>query len=182
MMIRSGEYEKTDNPIGYADYEATPHDILVKMVTRYPFEENDCFVDFGCGKGRVICFSAENGCKNVIGIEYNKKIFESLQKNIEELYRDTIRIFNLKAEDWRCAPETNKCYFYNPFYLKYFIKVLHNILNCSERQVIYLFLYDAAMGYQTFLSRQKYIRLTEVIKGNHGQGDLMIYTINRSML
>lgn len=178
-MLRSDEYEKTDNPTGYADYEATPREILVEMVEKYPFDKNDCFVDFGCGKGRVICFSAENGCRNVIGIEYNKKIFESLQRSIEGTYINTLRIFNQKAEEWHGVPEVNKCYFYNPFYLKYFIKVFNNILSYSKRKKIYLFLYDAAIEYKKFLSKKKYVNLVEVIKGDHGWGNLMVYIIDR---
>lgn len=173
------DHEKTDNPKGYADYEATPYKVLIKMLEKYPFDKTDCFADFGCGKGRVICFSANNGCNNVIGIEYNKKIFEDLLQNVKKIGGESISVINQKAEEWHCVPELNRCFFFNPFYLKHFIKVYYNILHYSKRKTIHLFLYDAAVEYQKFLNKQKDVCLVDIIQGDPGQGNLMIYIIKR---
>lgn len=180
LNVETEGYQKVGNPLGYAQYDATPYEMLIKMIEMYPFSKNDCFVDFGCGKGRVVCFAANNGCKNVIGIEFNKSLYKTLLKNLDEVKNsEHIRVFNQKAETWKIEPELNKCFFYNPFYLKYFIKVYNNIIRYSQSKDILLFLYDAASEYQSFLNSRKNVFLENRIKGEAGLGDLLIYRVSR---
>ena len=42
-----------DNKINYM-YEPFPYRKLIHLFKCYPFEENDGFIDIGCGKGRVL--------------------------------------------------------------------------------------------------------------------------------
>lgn len=180
LNIETEGYMKINNPIGYAEYDATPYEVLNRMIEEYPFSMEDCFVDFGCGKGRVVCFAADNGCCNVIGIEFNEIIYEILLENISKIqHSNNIRTFNQKAETWAIDPKLNKCFFYNPFYLKYFIKVYNNIIRYSQSKNILLFLYDAASEYQKFLNSQKNVILEKCIKGGRGLGDLLIYRVRR---
>ncbi|MGL5381779.1 class I SAM-dependent methyltransferase [Clostridium sp.] len=174
-------YKKTNNKKSYANYDATPYQVLEYMTTYYPFDKDDYFVDFGCGLGRVICFVALNGCKNVIGIEVNKEIFEQLEKNVEKnKHKGNIEIINQCAEKALINPRVNKCFFYNPFYLKHFIKVFYNLISQTSEELIYIFLYDAAIEYIKFLDTQNNVKLDRIINFTGGAGDLFIYKIERT--
>ena len=171
---------RVNNPIGYAEYDATPYEVLNRMIEEYPFSDQDCFADFGCGKGRVVCFAANNGCCNAVGIEFNKKLYGILLDNISKTQcRDNIRTFNQKAETWEIDRNLNKCFFYNPFYLKYFVKVYNNVIRYSRSKNILFFLYDAASEYLRFLNSQKNVVFEKCIKCGDGLGDLWVYSVRR---
>ena len=180
LFDRTEGYERVNNPHGYAEYDATPYLVLEKMILEYPFVEDDCFVDFGSGKGRVICFAAEHGCHNVIGIEYNEGLYlESLENIRNFALMDCINVYNQKAETYIEYENVNKCFFYNPFYLKYFIKVYKNIVQYSKIRNVLFFLYDAAIEYRRFLATQKNVKLETCIRINDICGKLWVYSVNR---
>ena len=179
LCIETEGYLKLNDNIGYAAYEATPYSVLEKLVSCYPFQKEDCFVDFGCGLGRVICFVANSGCNNVIGIEVNTALFKLLRKNVKSSgLSKRISIYHQKAEKAFIPPEVNKCFFYNPFYLKYFIKVYNNLINYSNSETILLFLYDAAKEYIAFLESKVNVILEACIDCGTKCGNLYVYRVN----
>ncbi|MBQ8175054.1 MAG: class I SAM-dependent methyltransferase [Clostridia bacterium] len=180
LNIRTEGYMNVGNPVGYAEYDATPYSILEKMVQAYPFAPEDCFVDFGCGKGRVICFAANHGCQNVIGVEYNDQIYQALSENVVgSRQRAHIRIVHGRAETLEIDQRLNKCFFYNPFYLKYFIKIYNNIMNFSRAKSVLLFMYDAAEEYRRFLNRQKNAVCESRIRDRDSMRELLVYRVSR---
>lgn len=172
LKIDTEGYKKISTKRGYANYDATPYYVLYRLFKDYEFDENDCLVDFGCGLGRVICFASVMGCRKVIGIEVNEFIFHKLQKNVRQ-YK--VEVINSAAEKVNLN-NVNKCFFFNPFYLKYFIKVFNNLMNLSRKKIT-LFLYDPAKEYIDFLKREPNVRLQEKKKYGSQYGYIYIYII-----
>ena len=90
------------------------------------------FVDFGCGKGKVLFIASEYNFSRIIGIEYSCYLSHSAMRNIHS-YRSN----NQKCYDLQCiyidATEftlpTGCCvlYFFAPFSNKLFTKILDNL-------------------------------------------------------
>lgn len=62
-------------------YEYTPYYILGMIFRRIPLYENEVFADYGCGKGRVVCFASRFPFKRVIGLEFNPELAAAARKN-----------------------------------------------------------------------------------------------------
>lgn len=132
----------------FANYVPTSYYFLEKVFSYFPFHSQDHIVDFGCGKGRVLFMAAHNLCKYVTGYEINdvrrKVLFNNIQsyqskfgeKTVFNIYSD---VQDMRLDDLRDA---NKFFFFSPFHLKIYMKVLNNLLNSMNRSSnISLYLY-----------------------------------------
>ncbi len=63
---------------------------------------NYCFVDYGCGKGRVMAEAVRHPFKSVIGIDFAKELCEACKANLEKVRStSTLR---------RCASFSGGCH------------------------------------------------------------------------
>lgn len=172
----------------YNRYEATPYHALNRLFAKYSFDEGDRVVDFGCGRGRVTFYMHHHFNVAVTGVEANDKTFDELMKN-EEVYR---RKMNDKcaplqfdfalAEQYDVHDDDNVFYFFNPFSLKIFRKVVNNILHSLKRRKrrMDLILYYPLPEFIRFLQNKTPFELMNRIKapGEHGKyGEFLIYRI-----
>ncbi|MGN0437175.1 MAG: class I SAM-dependent methyltransferase [Lachnospiraceae bacterium] len=157
----------------YYRYEPTSYsglicafDALEGVISKY-----DRLVDFGCGKGRVLFYVNQRFQCEVCGIEIDEEVYEQALSNrayYNTKFRDSmdrIEIINGKAEEYEIHPEDTVFYFFNPFTLCIFEKVIHNILESvkSHPRKIYVMLYYPKEDYRKFLQYQKF-SLFRVIK------------------
>lgn len=166
----------------YLDYEPTKYTILAELFKKYVFEENDQFIDFGCGEGRVLISAVKMGCKNAIGVEVNKNVFDICQDNVNQCnMQESISLHNCAAEKYEICDTTNKFFFYNPFHLKIFILVLNHITeSISENyRENYLFFVGIREWYKVALEECERVQYVETLKLD-GQEDIDIYTILRA--
>ena len=122
----------------YHPYEPTPYFALDKLFENYNINEEDSIIDFGCGKGRLNFYLNYNFNCNVLGIEMdenfynqcleNKKEYLKKNKNIE----DKINFACVLAQEYKISYKDNKFYFFNPFSVHIFMKVVENILISYE--------------------------------------------------
>lgn len=113
-------------------YEPTPYKDLYLLFEKLKLKETDHFVDFGSGRGRV-CFYVHYLFKSfVYGIEINLPTFhESLinLQNYNNKYNSNNKIafINEYAENYEIKNFQNIFFFFNPFTVKIFKKVIYNI-------------------------------------------------------
>lgn len=136
-------------------YDTVEYSKLEKIIAFLQLNENDIFVDIGCGKGRIILYAAAKKLKKVIGIEYEKSLVDILRKNINSFkaLKTKIEIIQADAGTYEIT-EGTVFFLNNPFGYKTLIKVLENIRNStliSPRKVrivyqgkLYKVLLDAA--------------------------------------
>lgn len=172
----------------YNRYEATPYSALEQLTKEYPFEKNDHLVDFGSGRGRVTFYIHNRFNIPVTGIEANDKTFEEALEN-KKMYRK--RRKHLKApivfeyalaEQYEVSEEHNKFYFFNPFSIQIFKKVLTNILNSYKRKprTMDLILYYPLPDFTFYLQNHTPFTMINKIKviGDHGKyGKFEIYRL-----
>lgn len=115
-------------------YEATPYRDLNILFENLKLNEEDYLLDIGSGKGRI-CFYANYlfNCK-VDGVEadlvtYNESL-ENLKRFNEKYNKDNkIKFYHDYAEKFLIDPKHNVFFFFNPFSVQLFKRVIYNILN-----------------------------------------------------
>ena len=123
----------------YNRYEATSYFALETLFKEYTLSSNDCIVDFGCGIGRLSFYiNYYYNCK-ITGIEMNNNYFDiciNNKKNYLKNYnkeKNKIEFLNIFAEKYKISSTDNKFYFFNPFSVQLFMKVINNILISLEK-------------------------------------------------
>jgi len=155
----SGHKSEVNHSIHYHPYEPTPYSALVELFKHYEVRESDHIVDFGCGKGRLNFFINFHYQVPVVGIEMNPTFYKEAMKNRENYLKKTktskemIQFQGCLAEQYDIQATDNRFYFFNPFSVQIFMKVLKNILLSLERhkREVDLIFYYASDEYRYFL-------------------------------
>lgn len=156
----------------YNRYEATSYLALECLFKEYSLNNTDCIVDFGCGKGRLSFYINYYYNSKVTGIEMNNNYFNiclSNKKSYLKNYnkeKDKINFANVFAEEYEILPDENKFYFFNPFSLQIFIKVINNIYLSLEKhpREVELILYYPSDEYIYYLENYTGFTLSQEIK------------------
>ena len=97
------------------------------------------FVDFGCGKGRVLLAAARFGFKRVEGVEVATNLCRIAARNIA-LYKartglqTEFRIVELDAAQYEIQDDADYFYFFNPFGEDVMRSTLRNIVRSLDRR------------------------------------------------
>lgn len=156
----------------YHPYEPTPYNALEQLTKHYEVTAQDTIVDFGCGKGRLNFYLHYFFQAKVKGIEMNEDFYRAAMVNksnyIKKVKRidQSIQFLCSKAEQYEIQPEDNRFYFFNPFSVQIFMKVVNNILRSFENayREIDIILYYAHDEYRYFLEYQTSFRLIKEIE------------------
>ena len=155
----------------YHRYEPTPYEALEILFDRRPLCADDHVVDFGCGKGRLNFFIHKRFGAHVLGVEMDEDFYADAVRNkgmyLEENpdAEDRILFQQGFAQEYRIKPEDNRFYFFNPFSVQIFMKVVNNILLSAERhpREIEVILYYGSDDYMYYLEDQTAFSLEEEI-------------------
>ncbi|RLQ93780.1 class I SAM-dependent methyltransferase [Falsibacillus albus] len=159
----------------YHRYEPTPYEALERFFRHYPLKSSDRVVDFGCGKGRLNFFAHHLFQSTMIGVEMDELFYEQAVENRGRYFekkntnKRNIYFHCCLAETYEIHPEDNHFYFFNPFTVQIFMKVVNNILQSFEENPrrIDLILYYSSEDYIFYLENQTPFELFEEI-GLHG--------------
>ncbi|MFD1031954.1 SAM-dependent methyltransferase [Metaplanococcus flavidus] len=152
-------------------YEPTPYEHLKQLFNRHPIEEGDGLVDFGSGKGRLNFYAHDRfGCRTT-GVELNTNFCGEAKQNLADYGRnhrtglDRLRIQCGMAQDYEVQAEDTVFYFFNPFSVQIFMKVIDNILRSEETypREVKIILYYPTAEYIDFLDRSTVFELSESI-------------------
>ncbi|MEK4487808.1 SAM-dependent methyltransferase [Psychrobacillus sp. FSL H8-0484] len=122
----------------YNRYEATPYMALEALFDEYMCTNSDRFVDFGCGKGRFPFYIHHHLHVSVTGVEMSGQLYQEALENqgryMEKVKhsRASIRFEQILAEEYEVESKENRFYFFNPFSIQIFQKVISNILLSVE--------------------------------------------------
>ncbi|QJW47594.1 methyltransferase [bacterium BFN5] len=168
----SGEQKIFNQSSHYHRYEPTAYSLLELLSKQYHFTAADHIVDFGCGKGRLNFYINHFFDSTVTGIEMNTFFYkQALDNNRDYLKKhkkqiNKIIFFNCLAEEYAITPLDNKFYFFNPFSLQIFIKVIGNILTsvAAYERTVEIILYYPSYDYRYFLENNTPFGLVQEIK------------------
>ena len=114
-------------------YEPTPYSVLERLANTGIIRKNNTLLDYGCGKGRVDFFlSYQTRCTSV-GVEYDERIYNKAVENKESAISTGRVSFKAENAEYFAVPkEVDRIYFFNPFSVHIFMKVVENILISFE--------------------------------------------------
>lgn len=156
------EQEDFPQSYHYNRYEPTPYAALEKLFEHYEVKRDDVIVDFGCGKGRLNIYLNHFFDVTVTGVEMDEGFYREACDNRERYLehhkkkKGNIFFYHGLAEEYPIKPEEDVFYFFNPFSLQIFMKVVSNILFSTEKhpRKVQLVLYYPSHDYIYFLENQ----------------------------
>lgn len=172
-------------------YEPTLYMALEELFKNYNLSKNDHIVDFGCGMGRLIFYINYYFKSYVIGVEINERYYEEalinkinyVKKNKKS--EDKINFECNLAQQYEISTLDNKFYFFNPFSIQIFSKVINNILESYEENMrdMDVIMYYPSAEYLDFLDyKTPFILNKEVyLKDLYEKDDkekFVIYSLN----
>ncbi|EKN66715.1 methyltransferase [Neobacillus bataviensis LMG 21833] len=155
----------------YHPYEPTPYSALEELFRHYEVKSSDRVVDFGCGKGRLNFYLHYFFHATVVGVEMNELLYQAAVENQGSYERktkkggDRIQFHCCLAEEYVIDARENRFYFFNPFSIQVFRKIVDNILlsvGKAERG-IELVLYYPSADYIYFLENYTSFELKEEV-------------------
>lgn len=143
----------------YHRYEPTPYQALDELFRHYRLNDSDRVVDFGCGKGRLNFFIHHLFQSTVVGIEMNEEFYKEAEANRESYLKkgntksDNLYFYHCLAEEYTIHPKDNRFYFFNPFSVQIFMRIINNILFSVEQSPrdIEIVLYYSSDDYVHYL-------------------------------
>nr|WP_233711310.1 methyltransferase domain-containing protein [Lederbergia citrisecunda] len=191
MNIKTeGEQKGFNQSFHYHRYEPTPYSGLDILFNHYELKKDDHVVDFGCGKGRLLFYIHHLYKSFVTGIEMNKDLYHDALENKKRYIKqrsgkDNIHFQCCLAEEYEIHPQDNRFYFFNPFTIQIFMKVVNHILQSVEQfqRDVELILYYSSDDYIFYLENQTSFELkNEIIipdlYQNNPHEKFLIYSLN----
>lgn len=187
LNIKTEKIQKgSDDSPHYNRYEPTPYGALESLFAQFELKSTDHVVDFGCGKGRLNFFIHHRFSSTVTGIEMDTYLYKAALENRSRYLQsaksrnDSIFFQCCLAQEYQIDPCDNVFYFFNPFSIQIFIRVINNILlsvEAAEREVK-LVLYYVSEEYVFFLENQTAFQLEqEIILPGNAYDKFLIYSL-----
>ena len=154
LQIKTTGRDESNADEYHHPYEPTDYPVLERLAESGFFGEEDVVLDYGCGKGRVGFFLSYRTKAHTIGIEYDDRIYQDALENRKTTVSSVKPDFVLtRAEEYAVPTEVNRCYFFNPFDLVIFQKVMARICDSwyENPREIFLFFYYPADAYISYL-------------------------------
>ena len=154
LQIQTGGRDDLLADQDHHPYEPTPYCVLERLVEYGLIREADTVLDYGCGKGRVDFFLSYRTKAQTIGIEYDDRIYQTAMENRRStISRVKPEFLPVNAETYRVPPQVNRCYFFNPFSVEIFHKVMARILESyyADPREMFLFFYYPSDEYIAYL-------------------------------
>jgi SAM-dependent methyltransferase len=122
---------------GIEVYEATRLRSFRQVMGRLGPNRDNVFVDFGCGKGRVLLAAAQLGFKRVEGVEFAPELCAIAEQNIaafrsRQPTTAEFRVVQADAVAYEVPDDADYFYFFNPFGEPVMRETLVNIVRSLE--------------------------------------------------
>lgn len=112
-------------------YEPTPYEVIDSLFDRFQPKPNDVLVDYGCGLGRLNFYVEHRFGIRTVGIERIEAYYLRAVEN-QATYkgkREHITFIHTSAQDYIPSSSDTIFYFFNPFSLSIFRRVINRILD-----------------------------------------------------
>lgn len=166
LKIKTNGRDDSESNFVNFPYEPTPYSVLQSLANSGYVNKHDVIIDFGCGKGRVDFFLAYSTKAKMIGVELNKRLYNSAMKNLESaISSNRVSFVNCNASEYKVPSIVTGAYFFNPFSIEVLDDVVNNLrLNKKESlNDIKLFFYYPSKDYLKYLDSQEDIFLIDKI-------------------
>jgi SAM-dependent methyltransferase len=119
-------------------YTPSSWSFLRRGLTGFEIDEHDVFVDFGCGKGRVLYQAAHYPFARVVGVEISAELSEAAKENLErnrdKLVCRNFEVITSDVVDFEIPDDLTVAYFYHPFGGETFKSVIDDLVASLDRR------------------------------------------------
>jgi SAM-dependent methyltransferase len=120
--------------VGYRPTRVAP---LRRLLRTLAIPRESAFIDFGCGKGRVLIVASEYGFLEVIGVEFAPELCDRARRNLDRYRRRRdaathVEVVEADVVRYAIPDDARVFYFYNPFQRPVLRPVLENIRQSCE--------------------------------------------------
>ena len=150
------------------EYQSHHPQILRRILSALNIEhERYTFIDYGCGKGRVLLLAAEFPFRRIVGVEFVPQLAQVAEQNLKN-YRlgqpkcKHLSVLAMDAADYELPLEPVVLFFFSPFAGPLMERVIENIENSwrqAPRDLFVLFTGLPIMRDRAFASRPQYEQL-----------------------
>lgn len=163
-------------------YEPTPYCVLERLASSGYLTRSNKLVDYGCGKGRVpFALSYLTGCR-VIGIDYNERLLQIAETNLERSGIKRIEFRMAKAEEYVITDE-DSFFFFNPFSEKILQQVIGQVIwswyeNPRKMQLFFYYPSDEQVAVLMTASELLFtdeIDCSDLFDGNNKREKILIF-------
>ena len=120
------------------DYEPSSWLALRRVLAERDVSVQDVFIDFGCGKGRILIQAAKYPFRKIIGVELSAELTAIARRNLDlalpALVCRNIELVNEDVLQYEISDEITVAYFYNPFEGEIFQAVVDKLVASVERR------------------------------------------------
>jgi len=112
------------------DYIPTRGRAFRKLLDSLDFADDSVFVDFGCGKGKLLLLAMHYPFKRIVGIEFSPDLCDVAEQNVETYRKDRAHAVDIVCSDvtdYRFRDDENVLFFFNPFTRPVMRRVLANV-------------------------------------------------------
>src|SRR4051812_42269233 len=164
-----GDQQGFNKSLHYHRYEPTPYSALEELFRHYEINNSDYIVDFGSGKGRLNFYLHYFFDVTVVGVEMNEDLYHEALLNqkryVKKNGKGKIQFVCCLAEEYQINHFDNRFYFFNPFSIQVFRRVVNNILRSLEDtpREVELVLYYPSEDYIYFLEQDTAFELNKEV-------------------
>ena len=119
-------------------YAASAWHVLPRALRYTGVSDTDTFVEFGCGKGRVVHQAARRPFHRVIGVEISPALAEIARANLAARRRHhrchDVEIVVADVTEYEVPDDMTIGYLYNPFTYETLDRVLQEIVHSIDRR------------------------------------------------
>lgn len=185
----TGRDDSRSDPYHYP-YEPTPYEVLERLSLQGYIGKDNTLVDYGCGKGRVSFFLAyQTKCRS-IGVDFNERLYEKALENKESCVSGSRTEFVCGyAEKYKIDARADRFYFFNPFSIEIFHKVMGRIRESyyEKPRKMLLFFYYPSEEYLSYLrsldevTQIDCIECTDLFNGLKEREKVLVFDIGASL-
>ncbi len=168
-----------DRELGITDarchwYVATDYETFERAMRHVEFRPNeDVFVDFGSGKGRIVLLAAQYPFRRVMGVEFSQALNvvgrRNLQQTMHTLKCKDVQLIDANATQWAVPNDATVLFFFNPFDGAILAEVCANIqrsLAEAPRKITIIYVrpdkfFEKEISWQNWLTRKVEIPCVE---------------------
>lgn len=164
QLLASMDFQSKNKTVGLEYQSHHPGIIHAGLAALAIGPEDYTFIDFGCGKGRVLLVASGFAFRKIIGIEFAPFLAETARRNLKS-YRSlpqkctNIEVKTIDATEYVLMPEPQVLYFYSPFSKSVLDQIMQNIEDSLQqwpRDLLVLFSGVLTMRDSAFGSRTQY--------------------------
>jgi 16S rRNA G966 N2-methylase RsmD len=124
---------------GRVHYQPSGYSWLWRGLRGQRITQRDVFLDYGCGKGRVVIQAAQRyPFGKVIGVDISEDLVRVARENLERargrLKTQAVELVVADAETWPLPDEVTHVYMYRPFKGDLFARVMERVIESLDRR------------------------------------------------